>query len=80
VAQVFEAGVAVQMLDIALGAGEQIVRANDFVTLLQQSIDQMRSEKSGAPGNQDPFAATIYASRKPSNCIRSESEPILQAE
>ena len=55
----FEARMIVQMIDIALGAGEQIVDAQHFMAVGQQAIDQMRAEKSGAAGHQDAFAAVI---------------------
>ena len=44
------------MLDVLLGAGEQVVGAEHFVTLRQQPVDQMGAEKSRSAGDQNPPA------------------------
>ena len=60
VAHEFEARMGVQMLDIALGAGEQIVHAQHFVVrILQQAIAQVRAQKTGAAGDQDAPSAVV---------------------
>ena len=53
VADELEALVIEQMLDIAPGAGEEIVEADDFRALRQQALAQMRAEKTGATGHQN---------------------------
>ncbi len=41
------------MREISLMAGDEIVDANDFITLQKQAIAKMRSDESGSPGNKD---------------------------
>ena len=36
-----------QMPDIILGAGKQIIYANDVITLLQETITEVRAQKTG---------------------------------
>jgi hypothetical protein len=38
----------VKVLDILFCAGEKIIGTENFVTLVQEAIGQMRSDKSGA--------------------------------
>ncbi len=45
-------GLAVQVVDVALGRGEQIVGADDLVALLQQSVDEVRAEEAGSARHQ----------------------------
>lgn len=52
----FKAGMIVQMIDIALGAREQIIRTQDFMALFQQTVYQMRTKKSGPTSDQYLFA------------------------
>ena len=40
-----------QVLDVALGAGEEIVDADDVVPIGNQPVAQMRAEKPGASGH-----------------------------
>ena len=47
-----EARVAEQVLDVALGAGEKIIDADDVVAVGDQAIAEMRAEKAGAAGYQ----------------------------
>ena len=61
VAHELEARMSVKMLDIALRAREQVVDTQDFVTLGEQAIDQMRAEESRAARHEDSFAAIIEA-------------------
>jgi hypothetical protein len=49
----------VQVLDIALGTGEQIIGADDLMALLENTVNEVRSEKSGPPGYKNAFAAVI---------------------
>src|SRR5262249_49567376 len=44
-----EARMGMEMLHVAFRAGEQVVDAEHLVPLLQQAIDQVRSEEAGAP-------------------------------
>jgi hypothetical protein len=41
----FEAGVGEEMFDVLLGAGEEVVHADDFAAVLQQFFAKMRSQK-----------------------------------
>ena len=59
----FEPGVVVQVIDVALGPGEQVVHANDLVALAEQAVDQVRSEEPGATCHQHALA----------NCVISHS-------
>jgi hypothetical protein len=59
VAHELEARMPVQMIDVPLGAREQIIDAQDFMILIEKPIDEVRAQESGAPGYQDPFAAII---------------------
>ena len=43
-------GIAGQMPDVGLIASYQIIDGNDAVTFREQTIGQVRSEKSRAPG------------------------------
>jgi hypothetical protein len=61
VAHKFETRVVVEMLYIAFGAGEQVVDAQDFMSHLEQTIDQMRTQKSGAASDQNTFTTFIDA-------------------
>ena len=42
-----------QMRDVALGAGEEIVDADEIGAALQQALAQMRAEKAGPAGHQN---------------------------
>jgi hypothetical protein len=54
-----EAGMSVEMLQVTLGAREQIVDAHYLVPLLEQAINQMGAEEPGTARNQNAFAAVI---------------------
>jgi len=51
VAQEFEARICMKMLDVALGSREQVIDAKDFMSIRQQPVNQMRTEKTGSPGD-----------------------------
>ena len=53
-----EARVADQMLDIALGAGEEIVDAKNIVPVGEEPVTEMRPEKPRSACNQDGFTGT----------------------
>lgn len=55
----FEARIAVEMVDVAPRAGEQIVRAQHLMPLAEQPVDQVRSDEPGSSRYQDAFAAII---------------------
>ena len=60
-AQELEARVVMQVFDIALRAGEEIVGADHFMALRHQPVDQMRAEKARSTSDQDTLAAFIEA-------------------
>jgi hypothetical protein len=47
------------MFDIAARSGIEIIDAKDFVALGEKALAEMRSDKSGAPGDQSAFRAGI---------------------
>jgi hypothetical protein len=51
-----EARMIVQVIDVALGAGEQVVDAQHLVPLFEQTINQMRAEKPCSTCHKNPFA------------------------
>jgi hypothetical protein len=53
VANELEAFVIEQMFDVAAGAGEKIIEANDIGALCQKALAQMRTEEAGAAGHQN---------------------------
>jgi hypothetical protein len=61
VAHELEPGVSMEMLDVTLGAGVQVVDAKHLVTLFEQTIDEMRPEEPGSAGHQNALAAVIEA-------------------
>jgi hypothetical protein len=65
VADELEPRVVMQMIDVAFGAGEEVVDAEHFVALLQQSIAQMRAEEARAAGDQDAPAGIVVAHSRP---------------
>ena len=50
-----------QVLDIALGAGEQVVGAEHLVAVGKQPVDEVRPEETGPAGHQDALAALVEA-------------------
>jgi hypothetical protein len=55
VADELEPRIAEQAQDIVLGSREQIVDAQDLVALRDQPVAQVRAQKTGTPGDQDPL-------------------------
>ena len=49
-------GMTDPVTDGGLGAGEEIIDDGDFVTQEHQAVDEMRSDKTSAAGNQDSLA------------------------
>jgi hypothetical protein len=50
VAHEFEARVCKKMLDVVLGSCEQVIDAKDFMSIRQQPVNQMGTEKTSSPG------------------------------
>jgi hypothetical protein len=46
-----EARIGSQVLDVGFPAGEEIIKADDLVTLVDQAFAQMRTQESGSAGN-----------------------------
>ena len=59
VAHQLEMRVVEQVLDVALGAGEEVVDAQDVMTLCDQTIAQVAAEKAGATGHQNAFVSVV---------------------
>src|SRR6185295_19583587 len=57
VAHQLETRVAQQMLDVGLAAGEVVVDAQHVVSALEQALAQVRAEKAGTTGHQNPLHA-----------------------
>ena len=49
-----ETGPAVQVGQIALAAGDEVVDGHHFVASIQQGPAEVGAEEPGAPGNHDP--------------------------
>ncbi len=43
------------MENVVFAAGEEIVEADDIVSLREETFAEMRSEKTGAAGDENPF-------------------------
>lgn len=55
-----EASIVLQMVEVALVPGEQVVNTKDLVASFDQSINQMRPEKPRATGDENaPTAITL---------------------
>lgn len=54
-----EAGMIVQVIDVALGTCEKIICTDHFMALLQQSVDKVRSEKTCASRDENALSAVI---------------------
>ena len=53
VADQFEIGIAHEVGDVALPAGEKIVEADDFISLVEKSLAEMGPKKAGSAGDQN---------------------------
>ena len=56
VADDFEARVGEQVFDVLLGTGEEIVHADDFAAVLQQSFAEVGSQEAGSARDEDAFS------------------------
>jgi len=48
-----------QMGDVVLGAGEEVVEADDIMTIVQQAVAEMRAEEAGAAGDERANAGVV---------------------
>ncbi len=48
-----------ELVDVSFCTGKEIVSTKNFVALLQQMTDQMRTDKAGAARNQDALSAVV---------------------
>lgn len=53
--------IVVQVIEVLLGAGEEVVNAQDLAVSLQQPIDKMRAKEPGAPGDKNALTDAIQA-------------------
>ena len=60
-----ESRMAQQMFDTLFPPGEEIVDADDVVTVRQQTLTKVRAEKSRASGHQDGFSINHVVSAGP---------------
>ena len=49
----FKTVVPLEMLDVGLSTGEEVVETDHFISLFNKTIAEMRTKKSGSAGNQD---------------------------
>ena len=45
-----------QIDDVVLGAGEEVIDADDVITFVQQTAAQVRAEEAGSTGDEDAFS------------------------
>jgi hypothetical protein len=50
-----EAWIAHQVQDVGLASREEVVQAQDIVPLGEETVTEMRAEKSGTTGDEDTF-------------------------
>ena len=61
VANELEARVVVQVLKVALAAGEQVVSANHVVAALKQAVNEVAAQKTGAAGDENALGGVVVA-------------------
>ena len=59
VAHQLEVRVIEQMGNVVLGAGEEVVQADDVVAVVQQAFAEMRAEEAGTTGDEDAGAVGV---------------------
>ena len=73
VTDAFKMGISQQMADVVLAAGVKIIEAKELLSLCEKPLAEVRSEKAGAAGDQNPFHV-VYPSKEKMNqldaCIR----------
>ena len=55
VTDAFKMGIPKEMADVVLAAGEKIVEAKDLLSLGEKPLAEVRSEKAGAAGDENPL-------------------------
>jgi len=60
-AEQLEAGRAPEVGDVGAGAGEEVVHADDFVSVGDQAVAQVGSEEASAAGDQDAFHGWVLS-------------------
>ena len=58
-AQQLETAVIEQVRDVLASPGKEVVEADHFVAFAQQSLAQMRADKTCAAGDENPHACTL---------------------
>ena len=53
--------VVAQMFYVALGSCEEVVRTHHLISLCEQSINQVRTQKAGTASDQDTFALIVIS-------------------
>ena len=59
----FEARLAMQVVEVALGPGEQVVDAQHLVPLFEQPVDQVRADEPRPAGHQNTLPAFVNSSQ-----------------
>jgi hypothetical protein len=54
-----EVGISKKMLDVGLATGEEIIKADDFVPLLDKAVTEVGPKESGSAGNEDTHRIKI---------------------
>jgi hypothetical protein len=57
-------GISQQMADVVLAAGVKIVEAEELLSLCEKPLAEVRSEKAGAAGDQNPFHVAYLSKEK----------------
>ncbi len=52
------------MGDVVLGAGEEVIDADDVVTIGQQAFAEVAAKEASAAGNQNPFSECVVHGEK----------------
>ena len=55
VTDAFKVRISQEMADVVLAAGEEVVEAQDLLPLGEQPFAEMRTEKAGAAGDENPL-------------------------
>jgi hypothetical protein len=75
VADEFEAGIANEMLDVGLATGEEVVEADDVVTLLDEAVTEVGTEESGSAGDEDTHGERFKGRRLKAKALKGKKEP-----
>jgi hypothetical protein len=70
VADIFEAGIPQEVADVVLAAGEEVVETQDILPLGQKFFAEVRPEKAGAAGDENPLHIAC-PSREKNNTVGS---------